>query len=173
MSTLAAEFGSPQALVSALRRLREAGYSRLDAYTPYEIDRVTELLGLRTVQIARVGALAAILGGVIAFGTQWWTAAGTYPLDVGGRPGFSWPAFVPATMAVALLWGAAGVLVAMLRAAGLPRLHHPVLELPGIGQLEETRMFLMVDTADPSFDEQATRRLLQSLGARSLHEVAA
>lgn len=167
MTGLAAEFAGPQALVAATRAMRDRGYRRLNPFSPHPIGALDEVLDHRTRAIPIAAAAFSLIGAAIAFGVQAWTSAVDYPLDIGGRPMVSWPAFVPATVIVAMLWGAVGCFVAMLVRTGLPRLNHPVFEIDAFRHLSEGRFFLLVETDDLG----AARADLEALGAAAIHEV--
>lgn len=164
---LLAEYDSAEAMVAATRGMRERGYAKLEPFSPYPIDSLDEVLQPRTRAIPVAAAAFALIGAAIAFGVQAWTGVVAYPLDVGGRPLLSWPAFVPATVIVAMLWGAVGCFVAMLVKAGLPRLHHPVFEVEAFRRLSEERFFLFVQTDDAV----RARRALEAFDPAVIHEV--
>ena len=89
---LLAEFAGPNELIAAARRAHEEGYTHLDAYTPYPIEEVAEALHMHDKRLPLIVLLGGIVGGLGGFGLQYWTAVVDYPINVGGRPFFSWPA---------------------------------------------------------------------------------
>ena len=169
---LLAEFESPERLVEAVRRAREAGYSRLDAYSPFPVEGLAELLGYRRGFVLPLIALAAaVVGGAIGYGTQYYLNAVDYPLNVGGRPLHSWPAFLPAAIVVCILWATVASVIVMLALNRLPELYHPVFNVPAFERASDDRFFLCIRADDPAFvDGERTLRFLE--GLRPCGEVA-
>lgn len=162
MTALVARFRSPAELVEAVRRLRDQGYRRLDAFTPYPLPELAELLGGSTSRIGWVAALSALAGGALTYAVIYWTAVVDYPLNIGGRPLHSWPAFLPAALVSAALWSGLATLIGMLWLGGLPRWHHRLFDVKGFDRATYDRYFLLVED-DPAFEASETRRLLESL----------
>lgn len=162
MTALVARFRSPAELVEAVRRLRDQGYRRLDAFTPYPLPELAELLGGSTSRIGWVAALSALAGGALTYAVIYWTAVVDYPLNIGGRPLHSWPAFLPAALVSAALWSGLATLSGMLWLGGLPRWHHRLFDVKGFDRATYDRYFLLVED-DPAFEASETRRLLESL----------
>ena len=166
-----AEFADEAALLAALRAAQAAGWRRLDAFAPYPLAEAAELLGHRGQRVAWIAIAAGLLGATLAYGTQWWLSVRDYPLNIGGRPLHAWPAFLPATTIVAILWAAAASLLGMLRLNRLPRLSHPVFAVPGFGRASEDRFFLLILAEDPRFAPAPAARFLDSLRPLSVAEV--
>ncbi|RAI58008.1 DUF3341 domain-containing protein [Roseicella frigidaeris] len=166
---LLAEFRDPATLLDAARRARDAGWRDIDAHVPFAIEGLPEALGLPPTRL-RLGMLGGGLAGfLLAYGLQWYSAVLAYPLDSGGRPLHSWPAFlVPAFEAMVLGAVLAGV-VGFLLATGLPRLHHPVFAAHGFERASQDRFFLAI--ADPAVDAARLAALLDGLGPLSIREV--
>jgi hypothetical protein len=171
-AAVAGWYADADGLCGAIERLRSVGYTRLDALTPFPVADVSEALGEGGQLVPWIAGLSALAGVVIMVAVQWWAGA-AYPLDIGGRPPLPWPAFVSSTAIVAILWAALGTFVGFLVLTGLPRLHHPLFELPGIERIWNGRFYLVVDARDPRFDPDATPALLASLGARDVALVGA
>jgi hypothetical protein len=165
-----AEFDRPEALAEAVEAARRAGYSRIEAFSPFPLREVAAALGERPRALPWIAALAGIAGAVVQYGSQVWLNAVDYPLNVGGRPLHSWPAFIPATIIVAILWAGAAAILTFLFTAGLPRLHHPVFAVPGFERASEDRFFLMIEAGDPLFGEAAA--FLRGLAPIVVREVA-
>jgi hypothetical protein len=160
---LLAEFDSATAIVSAARKAREAGYVKVDAYTPFPIHELDEALRLPRTKlpwIVLAGGLAGMLGG---FALQYWASALEYPMNVGGRPYASWPAFVIPAYEMTILFASIAAVVGMIGLNGLPQPYHPVFNAPAFSSASSDRFFLCVETADPKFDGMATRTFLQGL----------
>ena len=168
-----AEFSAPEALVAAVSAAKDAGYTRLDAFSPFPLREVAERLGVRPSVIPWIAWMTGFVGAVIQYGSQYWMNAVDYPLNVGGRPLHSWPAFIPSTLIVAILWASAATLLSMLLIIRLPRLHHPVFAVPGFERASEDRFFLLILSEDPLFDAPLARAFLQALAPVAVQDVPA
>jgi hypothetical protein len=168
---LMAEFASPEALLSAVRRSREAGYAELEAYTPFPIEAVSEALGQHHSKLPAIVLLGGILGGLAGFALQWWTSVVDYPLNVGGRPFNSWPAFIVPTFECTILGAALSAVFGMFFVNGLPMPYHPVFNVPRFAQASRDRYFLVVKAKDQRFDRKATRAFLESLAPSEVSDV--
>jgi hypothetical protein len=170
---LLAEFPSAESLCAAARHVRARGYTRVEAYAPFAIEGLDEIVGARTGWIAPITLLGGLLGGAGTYFLQWYAAVVDYPLNIGGRPLHSWPAFIPATFEITILGAALAAVVAMLVANGLPRLHHPLFEVEEFELASRNRFFLCLPAHDPVFAPGPARRLLQGLQPLLLREVPA
>jgi Protein of unknown function (DUF3341) len=168
-----AEFGTPEALVDAVKSAKREGFTRLDAFSPFPLSDLAEELGIRTTIIPWIAFVAALIGSGIQYGTQYWMNAVDYPLNVGGRPLDSWPAFIPSTLIVAILWAGAATLIGLLLVLRLPRLHHPVFGVHGFERASQDRFFLCILSGDPLFESVATRSFLEALSPQIVREVPA
>jgi hypothetical protein len=166
-----AEYDRDDALLDALRAARAAGWRRMDAFAPHPMAEAAELLGARGNRVAWIAIGAGLFGAALAYGTQWWLSVHLYPINVGGRPLHAWPAFLPATTIVAILWSAAASLIGMLALNRLPLLSHPVFAAPDFLRASEDRYFLLIGAGDPRFDAAAATGFLQSTGALRVSEV--
>ncbi len=166
-----AEFREPEQLLHAARAAHAAGYRQMDAYSPYAVEGVAEAIGFRKTRMPLVVLLGGIIGAVTAYGMQWYSAVIDYPLNVGGRPEHSWPAFVPITFELTVLFAALAGVFGMLFRNGLPRLHHPVFNAPGFQLASQTRFFLCIEARDHVFQAEEVRLFLHSLGAERVTEV--
>jgi hypothetical protein len=168
---LIAEFENPGELVAAARRAHEAGYRRMDAYTPYPIHELAGALGLPRTKLP----LLVFVGGALGCGTallmQWFAAAVHYPVNVGGRPLASWPSFIPITFELTVLFAAGAAVLGMLGLNGLPMPYHPVFNAPRFALASRDRFFLCIEARDPMFELEKTSRFLATLGARVVSEV--
>jgi hypothetical protein len=159
-----AEFEDEQGLLEAARRAREAGYRRLNAYSPFHVEGLAETLGYPEGTLARpIILIGGLVGAVTGYVMQWWMAAVDYPINVGGRPLNSWQMFIPITFEMMVLFAAIGGFVGMLALNGLPRPYHPVFNVPAFDRASSDRFFLCIRSDDPRFDPEATRTLLESL----------
>ncbi len=168
---LLAEFASSEALVEAARKVRLAGYLRLDALSPFPIPELDEALRLPRSRVPLVFLIGGVLGALTGFGMQVYACCYSYPINVGGRPLYSWPAFIPITFELTVL--GAGVIGAlgMLAMNGLPHPYHPLFNSPRFDLASQNRFFLCVEARDASFKLEQTRALLLSLAPVSLEEV--
>lgn len=155
-SGLLAELGTAAQLAEATRRMTKLGYRDLDAFSPYPIEAVEEALQLRRSPIALLMFGGGVLGAVLGYGLQWWTNGVDYPLNVGGFPAHSPPAFIPPTFETMVLFAALAGFFGLFHLIGLPRLWHPVFEVDGFERATVDRFFLWVDAADARFDEVRT-----------------
>ena len=126
-----AEFRRPEDLIEAVRAARRAGFTKLDAFSPFPLSELADELGVRTTIIPWIAFLAALVGAGLQYGSQYWMNAVDYPLNVGGRPLDSWPAFIPSALIVAILWAGVATLIGLLMILRLPRLYHPVFAVHG------------------------------------------
>jgi hypothetical protein len=169
---LLAEFANPDDLVAAAARAYTDGYRRMDAYTPFPVHGLAEAIGFHTNRLPLLVLLGGILGAAAGFGSQYYAAVIDYPLNVGGRPLNSWPAFIPITFEVTILFAALTAVLGMLALNGLPQPYHPVFNAPRFALATRDRFFLCIEATDPRFDPQTTRQLLETLGAKEVTDVA-
>ena len=168
---LMAEFDDPAAVVTATRRAYAAGYRCMDAYSPYPIEELPHALGVRGNRLPLVVLIGGIVGGLGGYLLEYWISAIAYPLDVGGRPLHSWPAFIPVAFETTILFAALSAVVGMIAANGLPMPYHPVFNVPEFERASRDGFFLCIEAADPKFDVHETRRFLESLNPREVADV--
>jgi hypothetical protein len=168
---LMAEFTTPTDLVNAARRVHEAGYRKVDAYSPYPMEEVSEALDFHHSPLPKIVLGGGILGALAGYGLQYWTSLIDYPLNVGGRPLHSWPAFIPVAFETTILFAALGAVFGMLALNGLPEPYHPVFNVPSFALASRDRFFICIESIDPKYDHDATWSFLVSLGARAVSEV--
>jgi hypothetical protein len=168
---LMAEFDSATDLVEAARRTHAAGYRKIDAYSPFPVEGLAEGIGFHKNSVPLVVLMGGILGGVSGYAMQYWISAVSYPLNVGGKPFHSWPAFIIVTFEMTILFAGLAAVFGMLALNGLPMPYHPVFNVPRFAFASKDRFFLIVFSSDPQYDAAATRKFLESLGPRSLSEV--
>lgn len=168
---LMAEFDDPQALLEAVKTARREGYRRMEAYTPFSIDEVAEELGHGRGWLPAIVLLGGILGGAGGFFMQWYAMAVSYPFNIGGRPLWSWPAFIPITFELTVLGAALLGAFGMLALNRLPQPYHPVFNVERFSLATQNRFFLCVEARDAHFDLEQTRELLNSTRPREVFEV--
>ena len=168
---LLAEFDDANALVTATRQAYEKGYRRMDAYTPFPVEGLAEALGRHYTLVPLITLIGGLTGGSCGFALQYWISKIAYPINVGGRPFNSWPAFIPVTFEMTVLGAALSAVLGMLALNGLPMPHHPLFNEPRFALASRDRFFLCVEARDRRFDLAETRRLLESLTTRAIMEV--
>jgi hypothetical protein len=169
---LMAEYTDPDCIVDAAKRAYEAGYRKMDAYSPMPVEGLAEAIGFTHNRLPLLVLIGGITGAITAFVTMWFSATIHYPFNVGGRPLFSWPAFIPITFELTILFASGAAVLGMLGLNGLPMPYHPVFNAPGFAMASRSRFFLCIEAADPKFDLDETRRFLESLGPKRVVEVA-
>jgi hypothetical protein len=166
-----AEFDTPVALVEAAKRTYQAGYKRIDAYTPFPIEGLAEEIGFHRDEVPLVVLIGGIVGGLTGYLMQYWMSAVAYPLNIGGKPYHSWPAFIVITFEMTILFAGISAVFGMLALNGLPMPYHPVFNVPRFTRASRDRFFLVVFSSDVKYDPAATRQFLESLDPRSVSEV--
>ncbi len=168
---LMAEFATPDAVVAAARLTHDAGYRKIDAYSPFPIEALSEAIGFHTNGVPLVTLIGGILGGLSGFLLQWWIHTVSYPINVGGRPLNSWPAFIVVTFEMTILFAGLSAVFGMLALNGLPMPYHPVFNVSRFAFATKDRFFLIIFSSDPKFSATETRRFLESLQPHSIAEV--
>jgi len=170
---LMAEFESATELVRAAQAAREAGYRRLDAYSPFPVEGLAEALGFTHTGLPRTVFIGGLIGCIGGFLLQYYGSAIDYPLISGRKPADirSWPAFIPITFETTVLVAALTAVLGMLALNGLPMPYHPVFHVPRFVRATQDSFFLCIDARDPLYDPVRTYDLLKSLGPREISEV--
>jgi hypothetical protein len=168
---LVAEFTTPESLLEATRRARSAGYQHMEAYTPFPVEGLAEALGFHHTYMPLVVLLGGLVGGVGGYMLQYWVNVIDYPLNVGGRPLHSWPAFIPVTFELTILVAALSAVLGMLALNGLPMPYHPLFNVPRFALVTRDGFFLCIEARDPQFDRVETRRFLESLTTYGVTDV--
>ena len=169
---LMAEFRSSKELVRAIREAREAGYTQLEAYTPYPIEEVWEELGHHRSWLPLIVLIGGIFGACFGFFLQYWVSVINYPMNIGGRPLNSWIAFIPVTFETTILFAAGAAVLGMFALNKLPMPYHPVFNVERFALASRDRYFLAIARWDPKFDRQATEEFLHRLAPQEVSEVA-
>ena len=165
---LLAEFEDATTLVQAAARAHEAGYKRFDAYSPFPIEELHHAMGSPHSKLPLIVLIGGITGCLGGFFLQYWAAAIAYPINVGGRPLNSWPAFIPVTFECTILVAALSAVLGMLALNGLPMPYHPVFNVDRFALASRSRFFLCIEGRDKKFDLEGTREFLHSLGPREV-----
>jgi ActD protein len=167
-----AEFDSPTALVSAARAAHEKGYRKLDAYSPFPIEELSEALHLHHNKLPLIVLIGGILGGLGGYLLQYYVTVVEYPLNIAGRPLHSWPAYVVITFEMTILIASISAVLGLLALCGLPMPYHPTFNVPRFVQASRNRFFLCIEATDPLFDHARTCEFLETLEPREVSEVA-
>jgi hypothetical protein len=160
-----AEFASGETLLEALRALARHGVTRIDTFTPYEVHGLEAQLGVRRSRLGWIALVVGLAAGGGAYLLQWWINVVDYPLDIGGRPYHSAPAFLPITFEMTVLFASAAALVSAIVLGGLPRLWHPVFEVDGFERATIDRFWLAIDAGDPALERAPVATALEAAGA--------
>jgi hypothetical protein len=168
---LMAEFDTAAAVVKAAEAVHEAGYRRVDAYTPYPMEEVLDALHLHETHVPKIVLAGGITGLLAGLGLQYWTSVIEYPMNIGGRPVASWPAWIVPAFETTVLFAALAAVVGTLALCGFPQPYHPVFNVPGFALASRDRFFIAIESTDPKFDRDATRLFLSGIGAVSVEEV--
>ena len=167
-----AEFDSPSALVSAARAARAKGYRKLDAYSPFPIEELTDALHLHKNKLPLIVLAGGVIGGLTGFFLQYWIAVIYFPINIAGRPLNSWPSFIIITFELTILFASLSAVLGMMALCGLPMPYHPVFNVPRFSAASRNRFFLCIEAADPLFDRARTSEFLGTLEPREVSEVA-
>jgi hypothetical protein len=168
--TLLAEFESADALMRAVRAMR--GHRVVDAYSPIPLEGLAEIPGERSGRVRVVMAFGGFGIAACAYALEFYSAVIDYPINSGGRPPHSWPAFMMFPFSVGILSAAVCGLIALLVLTGLPRLHHPLFDVPGFDRMSQDRFALEIALPEPADARRSLLAALERCGAVSIHEVA-
>jgi len=166
-----AEFESPTDLVAAARQVYHLGYRRINGYSPYPIEELSEAIGFTHTSLPLIVFIGGVLGMLGGFFMQYWIEVIDYPINVGGKPYNSWPAFIPITFETTVLSAAFAAVLGMLILNKLPQPYHPVFNVPNFAFATRDRFFLAIEANDPKFDHAKVIELLKSLGAMEVNDV--
>ncbi len=167
---LIAKFNTPEEVVEATRRAREAGYKKMEAYSPFPIDELAEILEFEP-KIQYLVFIGGVVGAITGFGLQYYASVVSYPLIIGGRPFNSWPAFIVVTFELTILFAGLAAVFGMLGLNGFPHPYHPVFNAKDFNLVSRDKFFLVIESTDERFDRDGTRAFLESLGPEEVTEV--
>ena len=166
-----AEFENPTDLVAAAQRVYSLGYRRINGYSPYPIEELSEAIGFTKTSLPLIVFIGGLIGGLSGFFMQYWIEVIDYPINVGGKPTNSWPAFIPITFEMTVLFAAFSAVLGMLILNKLPQPYHPVFNLPNFALATRDRFFLAIEANDAKFNHAEVVDLLKSLNAVAVTDV--
>jgi hypothetical protein len=169
---LMAEFEDPTSLVAATHGAYREGYRVMDAYSPYPIEELHEALGSPATRLPLIVLVGGLVGCIGGYALQYWVSAMAYPLNIGGKPLHSWPAFIPVTFECTILVAALSCVLGMLALNGLPQPYHPVFNVDRFSMASSDKFFLVIESTDAKFEPRAASEFLRSTGAKGVYEVA-
>jgi len=169
---LMAEFETPTSLVAAARAARERGYRKLDAYTPFPIEELSDALHLHKNKLPLIVLLGGLIGGSLGYLLQYYVTVWYFPINIAGRPLHSWPAYIIITFEMTILFAAIASVLGLLALCGLPMPYHPTFNVPRFALASRNRFFLCIEATDPLFDHDGTSDFLESLAPKEVSEVA-
>ncbi|MGI8786171.1 MAG: DUF3341 domain-containing protein [Pyrinomonadaceae bacterium] len=168
---LLAEYNTATELVDAARAVRDAGYKKTDAFSPFPLHEIDEALGIRR-SILPFLVLGGGIGGLLTgLGLTWFVHVYEYPILVGGRPFFSLPSFIPPSFELTILFAAFTGVFGMFLLNGLPQPYHPVFNVPRFALATREKFFLLIERRDEKFDYEATKSFMQSLNPQEVFDV--
>ncbi len=169
---LLAEFDTPTELVHAARAAYASGWRRLDCYSPYALEEAAEAIGFDRNYVPFVCLVGGLMGLAAMFLMEVWISVLAYPLNIAGRPLYSWPAFVVPAYEWTILWSGLSAAFGMLALCGLPSLYHPLFNAPNFRNGASTdKFFLCLEATDPKFSIEESRAFLEELRPVSVVEV--
>ncbi len=166
-----AEFESPELLIEAANKALDSGYSKMDAFSPFPVHGLPEAIGFRESYVPWIVFGGGVSGAIGGFGLQYWVATSAYPLNIGGKPLFSWPSFIPPAFETTILFAAFGAVFGMILLNRLPQPHHPVFDAPNFERATQDRFFLLIEGKDPMYNANDIRTMLQAAGSVNVTEI--
>jgi hypothetical protein len=166
-----AEFPSPDTLIAAANAAREHGYTQMDAYSPFPIHGLSEAVGFHHTRLSAVVLGGGLLGGFGGFFMCWYANVISYPINIGGKPLNSWPAWIPITFECTILLAAFAAVFGMLGLNGLPMPYHPLFNVKRFDQASRDKFFLVIQARDPLFELDDVWDFLETLNPREVIDV--
>jgi hypothetical protein len=168
---LMAEFDTPSEVLEAAERAKKEGYTRMDAYSPFPVEGLSEAIGFRRTLLPMLVFAGGLLGALTGFFMQYYASVIAYPENIGGRPLNSWPSFIPITFELTILFAGLTAVISMLVLNGLPRPYFPTFNVPAFERVTRDKFFLCIEALDPKFDRERTKNFLESLHPKGVDVV--
>lgn len=166
-----AEFDSAQAVVDAARKTMAHGFTRVEAYSPVPIEELNDIIHKTRTVLPKLVLAGGMTGMATGFALQYWASAIEYPMNIGGRPHASWITFIIPSYELTILFSALTAAIGMIVLNGLPQPYHPCFNVDRFAMSSSDKFFLVVESADPKFDQQATTEFLRTTGAKGVYDV--
>jgi hypothetical protein len=167
-----AEFDSAQTLVDAARKTMAQGFLKVEAYSPVPIEELNDIIHKKRTKLSQIVLAGGLTGMATGFGLQYWASVIEYPMNIGGRPQASWTTFIIPSYELTILFSALAAAIGMIVLNGLPQPYHPCFNVERFSMASSDKFFLVVESADPKFDQHATSEFLRSTGAKGVYDVA-
>lgn len=168
---MTAEFETPEALMDAAEAARLAGFKKMDAYSPFPIHGLSDAIGFKSVAVPYIVFFGGLCGAFTGFTLEWYTQTIDYPLNVGGKPFDSLPAFIPVAYEATILFAALSAVFGMFALNKLPQPYHSIFNAPGFARASQDRFFLAIEAVDPLYDAETTRNFLMEQNPINVAEV--
>ncbi len=168
---LLAEFDTPTQMVDAARKVRDAGFTKTDAFSPFPLHEIDEALGIKKSILPFLVLGGGVVGLLTGLGLTYFVHVLEYPIIVGGRPFFSLPSFIPPMYELTILFAAFTAVFGMILLNGLPQPYHPVFNVPRFALATREKFFLLIETKDPNFDYEGTKSFMESLNPQEVFDV--
>ncbi len=168
---LLAEFDTPTQMVDAARKVRDAGFTKTDAFSPFPLHEIDEALGIKKSILPFLVLGGGVVGLLTGLGLTYFVHVLEYPIIVGGRPFFSLPSFIPPMYELTILFAAFTAVFGMILLNGLPQPYHPVFNVPRFALATREKFFLLIETKDPKFDYEGTKSFMESLNPQEVFDV--
>lgn len=166
-----AEFTTPDEFVEALRKVKAAGYTQFDGYGPLPLEEAAEAMGIHSNPVPLMVLIGGLTGAAAGFSLASWVSIAAYPINIGGRPLFSWQSFIPPTFETTILFAAFAAVFGMIALNGLPLHYHPVFNVPAFARASSDRFFVCIEATDPRFELASAKSFLAGLGSGEVSEV--
>lgn len=166
-----AEFDTAQEILDAARKTMAQGFTKVEAYSPVPIEELNTVIHQKRTKLSQIVLAGGLTGMATGFALQYWASVIEYPMNIGGRPQASWITFIVPSYELTILFSALSAAIGMIVLNGLPQPYHPVFNVERFSMASSDKYFLVVESADPKFDQQATAEFLRSTGAKGVYDV--
>lgn len=171
LHSILAEFSNPAELLTAAKKVRDAGYHKFDAHSPFPIHGMDEAMGLKPSKLGWIVLAHAILGFTGALSLMVWTSAIDYPLNISGKPTLNFPAFVPVTFELTVLLSAFGAVFGMFHLNNMPKPYNPLFSSERFSKVTDDKFFICIEAKDPLFHQENTSSFLKEIGASYIETI--